>query len=267
MQDQTRLRDIGEMTFGRRKPRKPADDGVLGVAAASVLTTGRQQVPSDQIGLPPFRNICDLRITAANGTEHSGTAWFISPRTLVTAGHCLFVFNPDHTIHGMIRSVRVMPARRGEFDEQHSLFGWVDVDQENLVIHPRWEAGGELDFDYGAIRLPEPFAGLPGANDKFNFGDFTDQDLLAFPPTLSGYPDGVPEGTQWVEVNSIEQVTSHRVFYSLHTEQGQSGSPVFYRNGGENIACAIHHFGDTDFNAGVRINADVVAQLNEWSTN
>lgn len=262
LQDRTTLKDIAEMTFGRRKAFKRANAGVLGIAAAAALT--RQQVSSQDISRTPWRNICDLRITANDGTRHTGTAWFISPRTLVTAGHCLFVVNPDRPVHGMVRSVRVMPARRGEIDEDDSLFGWAEVDREDLVVHPRWEQG-DLDFDYGAIKLREPLPGLESVNDKFNYAHFGDQDLQQSMPTLSGYPDGVPEGTQWFEINRIMQVTSHRLFYTMNTEQGQSGSPVFFQDGNENIACAIHNFGDESLNSGVRINAEVVEQLNEWS--
>ena len=262
LQDQTTLKDIAEMTFGRRKAFKRANKGVLGMAAAAAL--GRRQVSSQDISFTPWRNICDLRITANDGTRHSGTAWFISPRTLVTAGHCLFVFKKNQPVHGMVRTVRVMPARKGELDEDHSLFGWAEVDRDDLVVHPRWEQG-DLNFDYGAIKLREPLPALANVNDKFNYAHFGDQDLEQSTPTLSGYPDGVPEGTQWFEVNRIMQVTSHRVFYTINTEQGQSGSPVFFQDGIEIIACAIHNFGDESLNSGVRINAEVVEQLNEWS--
>ena len=262
LQDQTTLKDIGEMTFGRRKTRKPANRGVLGTAVAAALT--RRQVSSQEIGLTPWRNICHLRITANDGTRHTGTAWFISPRTLITAGHCLFVFSPDSPGHGMVRSVRVMPARKGEIDEGHSLFGWAEVDREDLMVHPRWKLR-DLNFDYGAIKLREPLPGLDNANDKFNFGHFSDDDLVESTPTLSGYPAGLPEGLQFVEANRITQVTPHRVFYTINTELGQSGSPVFFRDGNENIACAIHNFGDESLNSGVRINGEVVDQLNEWS--
>jgi V8-like Glu-specific endopeptidase len=157
-----------------------------------------------------------------------------------------------------------MPARKGEIDEGHSLFGWAEVDREDLVVHPRWEQG-DLNFDYGAIKLREPIPGLDNPNDKFNFGHFSDDDLLDSTPTLSGYPDGLPEGLQFLEANRITELTSRRVFYTMNTEQGQSGSPVFFQDGNENIACAIHNFGDESLNSGVRINEAVVAQLNEWN--
>jgi V8-like Glu-specific endopeptidase len=251
------LRDIGELTFGKRRAAKPAGENILMESAAS--SADRSMVTN--VTQSPWRKICDLLITAADGTLHSGTGWFISPRTLVTAGHCVFVFKPGTSEHGMVRSILVMPARNGETSAAQSPFGWVEVPQTNLRVPQRWASNGELDFDYGAIILPEstPLGSKVGF---FGFGHFLDQDLGGSMPVLSGYPDDVPEGTQWMESNPIKQVTATRVFYDIFTFNGQSGSPVFFRD--TNIACAIHDFGDVSLNSGVRINPQVIAQLNAW---
>ena len=156
-----------------------------------------------------------------------------------------------------------MPARNGEVNEAQSPFGWAEVTSERLRVHPSWETG-DRNFDYGAIILPEPIAGLDAVNDKLNYAHFRSEDLEQSTPTLSGYPNDKPQGTQWFETDRIDHVTQHHVFYTLNTEGGQSGSPVFFRDGDENIACAIHYWGDTSFNSGVRINADVLEQLNAW---
>ena len=83
-------------------------------------------------------------------------------------------------------------------------------------------------------------------------------------PTLSGYPDNVPEGTQWRASNLIKEVEQARVAYKISTSSGQSGSPLFFRNDNRQIACAIHTFGNPPLNSGVRINQQVIAQLNTW---
>jgi V8-like Glu-specific endopeptidase len=88
--------------------------------------------------------------------------------------------------------------------------------------------------------------------------------LLANKPILSGYPDDVPEGTQWFERNPIKKLTPNRLFYDIFTVRGQSGSPVFFADATKQVACGIHNFGDAPFNSGVRINPAVVSQLNAW---
>ena len=159
-----------------------------------------------------------------------------------------------------------MPARNGETDAARSPFGWVEIPGQNLRVHPNWANNRDLGFDYGAIILPPLAPPLGTQVGFFGYGHFLDQDLGGTSPVLSGYPDNVPDGTQWAERNLIRQVTPNRVFYDIFTFAGQSGSPVFFRNNNRDIACAIHNFGDIPLNSGVRINPQVVAQLNAWRT-
>jgi glutamyl endopeptidase len=257
-----KLRDIGELSFSRprrRSVKQKPQSAIMEFAASPV-----QRVRVVNTKESPFRKICDLFITARDGSLHTGTAWFISPRTLVTAGHCISVFRPGTPTHGMVRKILVMPARNGEIDPSHSPFGWVEVPEENLRVHAGWSQHGNLDFDYGAIILPENLP-LGHAVGVFGYAHFADPTLLANRATLSGYPDDVPDGTQWFETNPIRQLNPNRLFYDIFTVRGQSGSPVFFGNSAQQVACAIHNFGDTPLNSGVRINADVVSQLNAWA--
>jgi V8-like Glu-specific endopeptidase len=58
----------------------------------------------------PWRQICALRIHAPTGTSYVGTAWFIGPGILATAGHCVFLRNEG----GWATSIDVIPGRRRE---------------------------------------------------------------------------------------------------------------------------------------------------------
>lgn len=254
-----KLRDIGELSFGRRKPkRRRRPEGGLEMAASPAE---RVRVPDTKV--IPFRKVCDLLITARDGSLGTGTAWFISPRTLVTAGHCVSVFRPGTPAHGLVSKILVMPARNGEMTSPPPPFSWVEVQQENLRVHEGWRLNGNLDFDFGAIILP-PSLPLGNIFGVFGFDHFTDPVLSANRPILSGYPDDVPEGTQWFERNPIKKLTPNRLFYDIFTVSGQSGSPVFFADATKQVACGIHNFGDVPFNSGVRINPAVVAQLNAW---
>jgi glutamyl endopeptidase len=255
---QRKLRDIGELSFGRRPKRR--SEPQFGVAGSVV---DRIRVPD--VSQTPFRKVCDLLITARDGSLHTGTAWFISPRTLVTAGHCIAVFQPGTATHGVVDKILVMPARDGETNAANSMFGWVEVPQQSLRVHDRWRLNGDLDFDYGAIILPPTFP-LGTKVGVFGFAHFPDQSLNGAKPTLTGYPDNVPDGTQWFERNLIKSVTANHIFYDIFTFGGQSGSPVFFVNNTQQIACAIHNFGDIPFNRGVRITQSVSNQLRAWQT-
>jgi len=255
------FKDIGLLSFGEKAIRKPSSDalGAAGAAAAGTLMD-REMVTDTRVS--PFRKICDLIITAADSSLHSGTAFFISPRTLVTCGHCLFVFQSGTSAHGMVRKVLVMPGRNGETDASQSLVGWVEVEQENLRVHDRWMNEGNLDFDYGVIILPDDTMG--NQLGFINCEHFSDQDLDEARATLAGYPDNAPDGTQWRETNPIKQVAPAHLFYDIFTFGGQSGSPVFFADENQQTACAIHNFGNIPFNRGVRITPSVKAQLKAW---
>jgi glutamyl endopeptidase len=255
------FKDIGFLSFDEETmPRnKPIENtGVFEIAANP---SDRQRAVNTRV--PPFRKVCDLIITAADGTRHSGTAWFIAPRMLLTCGHCLFVRSPGTATHGLIQKVLVMPARNGETQPGASLVGWVEVGQADLRVHERWQQEGNLDFDYGVIILP-PDKPLGAQVGIFLVDKFPDQFLRQTPPTISGYPDDVPEGTQWFETNHITEVDVAHLFYDIFTMPGQSGSPLFFTIDNKQVACAIHNFGAVPFNRGVRITQDVLNQLNAW---
>ena len=257
------FKDIGLISFGKKAILKRASksaEGGLGFGLAANVADRQRAVDTR---LSPFRKICDLVITGGDSTLHSGTAFFITPRTLVTCGHCLFVFRPGTSAHGPVRKVLVMPARNGETQASQSLVGWVEVTPENMRVHDRWRLEGNLDFDYGVLILP-PNQPLGAQVGFFNVSHFPDQALNGARPTLSGYPDNVPDGTQWFETNPIRQVAPARLFYDIFTFGGQSGSPVFFADNTQQTACAIHNFGNLPFNSGVRITPAVIAQLNAW---
>ncbi len=261
---QEKLRDIGELSFERPSAIAiPPTPGATPESAASPADRVKIVAPAQE----PWRMICDLVITAADGSLHSGTAWFISPRTLITAGHCISVFSPGKPANGKVRSIRVMPARNGETNAANSLFGWVDVPEQNLFAHSSW-VSGDLNFDYGAIVLPAGIKPLGDSQKWFLYGHFSDASLVNAEAVLAGYPDNVQEGTQWGERNLIKSLTATRVSYDIFTFAGQSGSPVFftYSNPDQYVACAIHNWGNASLNSGVRINPQVIEQLNAWAS-
>ena len=75
--------DIGEASFG------PAAETVHGA-------DDRTQISNTAVF--PWRAIASLLITAADNSTWIGTAWFVGPHTLMTAGHCVFIKNSGEMI-------------------------------------------------------------------------------------------------------------------------------------------------------------------------
>src|SRR5690242_4725402 len=62
----------------------PLDHGEIRLESV-IGTDQRQRVPDATS--EPWRKICCLTITGGNGAVARGTAWFVGPKTLLTAGH------------------------------------------------------------------------------------------------------------------------------------------------------------------------------------
>jgi glutamyl endopeptidase len=238
------LRDIGEASFG---PPPPARETVHG--------------PDDRIRITntsiyPWRVHASLLITAADNSAWIGTGWFISPRTLITAGHVVYIKNsgvPGRD--GWVKSINVMPGRNannlpyGTATSRifHSVTGWTE--------------DGDEHYDYGAIIIPTPLGETVGV---FGFGVFSDSDLRDSVGNIAGYPGDKPSGTLWYDNQRIASVTSRKVFYDIDTMGGQSGSAVYRFVGSDRIAIAVHAYGGARSNSGTRISRPVYDNMRAW---
>lgn len=237
------LKDIGEASFGE------TDAGL----EAIIGIDDRKEIGDTT--LFPHRAIASLLITARDDSRWVGTAWFISPRTLATAGHCVFIKNsgvPGRD--GWVKRITVIPGRKGT----QRPFGAKDSTSFRTVTG--WANSGNENSDYGAIVLPTPFAGTIGV---FDFGVFTDADLLTVDATVSGYPSDKP-GTQWFHSRKVTDVGPQKVFYDIDTVGGQSGAPVWRVTNDKPVAIAIHAYGGFTSNSGTRIDNTVNTNLTAW---
>lgn len=207
----------------------------------------------------PWRTNCSLQILAPDGEVMLGTAWFIGPHTLVTAGHCVFIHEAQGRYHDWARAIRVMPGRNGTslpFGAMvsvtfHSVAGWArDKD-------PR--------YDYGVIILPSDLGATVG---WVGIGALDDTELVTKLANISGYPGdkrNAEDGTQWYDTRKIVSVDSHQIHYEIDTWGGQSGSAVYLIEGEERLAVGIHAYGQSYFgNAATRITSSVHANLTAW---
>lgn len=241
------LRDIGEASFGAPPPAPAtvigADDRVR-ITATSTY---------------PWRAHASLLITAADGSQWIGTAWFIGPHTLATAGHCLFINNsgvPGRD--GWVRSISVMPGRNA------NTLPYGAITSTNFRSVRGWTESRDQNFDYGAIILSRDLGNQTG---WFGFGVFSDADTRGFTGNISGYPGDKPAGTQWYHARRVEAVSGRKVYYDIDTFGGQSGSAVYRIANGQRHAFAIHAYGvggGSNHNSGTRIVKAVYDNLVAW---
>ena len=204
----------------------------------------------------PWRAIASLRITARDNSIWIGTAWFISPRTLITAGHCVCIKHsgvPGRD--GWVRSISVMPGRNA------TALPYGAATSTVFKSTAGWTQSGLESYDYGAIVLPTPLGNTVGV---LGIGVYADGDLQTAEVGVSGYPADKPEGTQWYDAAAIASVDTQKVYYDIDTVGGQSGAPVFRTIGGRSVGVAVHAYGGTTTNSGTRVNSEVLQLMKSW---
>jgi glutamyl endopeptidase len=199
----------------------------------------------------PWRAICSLLITAQNNRQFIGTGWLISPRTVVTAGHCVFM----HEEGGWAKSIQVIPGRNDGAQPYGVHTGTA------LRSTTGWTNSKNRDFDYGAIILPSRpgdstgYFGLAVRNDPF---------LLGAALNLSGYPGDKGGRQQWFMAQRPKSVSDRVITYDIDTMGGQSGSPVWVVENGQRYGVGIHTNGSSSGNSATRINSQVFNNLVNW---
>jgi glutamyl endopeptidase len=241
--DLSGLDDIGAASFGA----PPQLESILGTDERVGIVNTEQY---------PWRVIASLLITAADNSQWIGTGWFISPRTLVTAGHCVFIKNSSVPGRdGWVKKIQVMPGRNG----RELPFGGISATEFWTV--QGWGAKGLENYDYGAIILPSVF---PRDLGHFAFGVFDDNKLLEATVNIAGYPGDKPKGTLWYDHRKVGSINADKVFYAADTAGGQSGAGVYIIHERQRIAVAVHAYGGITANSGTRISSQVFTNLESW---
>lgn len=240
----SKLRDIGEASFGTPPPR------------AETVHGPDDRVKITNTSVYPWRAHASLLITAADGSGWIGTGWFIGPHTLMTAGHVVYIKNsgvPGRD--GWVRSIDVMPGRNA------ASLPYGKVTSKNFRSVTGWANSGDENFDYGAIIIPTNLGDTTG---WFGFGVYSDADLTASVGNISGYPGDKPAGTQWYDAHRIASVNARKVYYDIDSFGGQSGSGVYRIINGGRYGIAIHAYGGATTNSGTRIVTPVFNNMVAW---
>lgn len=201
----------------------------------------------------PWRAICALRITAKDNTKWIGTGWLVSPRTVITAGHCVYL----HDHGGWPKSIEVIPGLNdttrpfgsGVATSFRSVQGWVNSKKR--------------EYDYGAIILPSSRR-LGDKTGVFGFAVRDNNYLMNAYLNLSGYPGDKGGNQQWFMARKAKSVAPRVIYYEIDTMGGQSGSPVWVKVGNARYAVGIHTNGFSAGNSATRIVTPVFNNIQTW---
>jgi V8-like Glu-specific endopeptidase len=201
----------------------------------------------------PWRCICSLKINAQDGSRWIGTAWLVGSRTLITAGHCVYIHNRG----GWATSIEVIPGRNGS---QRSFGSCVATSFRSVT---GWTNKKVRDYDYGAIILPEDCA-FGDQLGFFGYANLSNSSLNQLTINLAGYPGDKPVGTHWFHSRKLKSATPATFAYDIDTAGGQSGAPVWRLRNGQRHVVGIHTNGSPSGNSATRIASSVFNNIRNW---
>lgn len=199
----------------------------------------------------PWRMICQLIVTLPNGTKVKGTGWFIGPRTVMTAGHCVY----SHANGGWAKAIDVIPGMDANSKPYGSQVG------TSFRSVTGWTNERKTTHDYGCILLPDKTLGQRVG--WFGFAALIDSSLKNLLVNNSGYAGDKPTGTQWFNAGRITEVKEYQLRYLIDTYGGHSGSPVWRYRENKRHAVGIHAYGGCP-NAATRITRAVFNNMKNW---
>jgi glutamyl endopeptidase len=202
----------------------------------------------------PWRVICALRIYTAAGDQYVGTGWLAGPRTVITAGHCVYL----DAMGGWAERVEISPARNGR-DRPFSSIASTEFQSVR-----GWTIEGKAEHDYAAIILPADQA-VPEVG-HFGYAVYDAASLRGAYLNLSGYPADKDDGTQWWMARAGRKIDETRIYYDIDTAAGQSGAPVWRLDPKSNrrVVVGIHTNGAETGNSATRITQEVFANIERW---
>ncbi|WP_437813656.1 trypsin-like serine peptidase [Sorangium sp. So ce1078] len=216
--------------------------------------------------IPPYPAICALDIDFGPGHPSCpGTGWFIDPRVMVTAGHCLYngsfaqsisIYDTDGT-----KVAHVTPSRdNGGASPPHP---------PNFFIERSWYNhldAGASKHDYGAILLkPTDIIGEDQRqHSTIPYTFVEDTELDGAEVTIAGYPRTEPRRMH-SDTKKLIRCEETLMFYNAGTIKGQSGSPICVYRGGQQLCGVGIHTGSSakvgrpqvSSNVGIRITREL----------
>ena len=207
----------------------------------------------------PWRTVCRLFITAADGTQ-----WMCSGAIIgcpdghgyhvLTAGHCVYL----HDHGGWATSVKIVPGLDDDYMPYN--YAW----KTNTRSYTGWTVYQDHRYDWAVLTLDR------------NVGDYTgwmgrqtassSSSIYTGILNTAGYPSDKGGLTMWFDADYGRTANEYNHWYYMDTYGGQSGSPVWRYDGSSRYILTIHAYGDdgSGSNHGTRLNQDKYDRIITW---
>jgi alkaline phosphatase D len=218
----------------------------------------------------PWRWICKVAIRKNGRYHHGGTGVLISDRHVLTAAHVVAEVAQDRAQFDL----EVTPALSGNASLD-------TVASSSKPLIPSRYKSGELAFDYALIRLDKPLGtrrfkalkntplcywGSAACGAATVMNPVETRALVAKAAHSAGYPKNKGAATMWQVTGLLHSADSTRqvIWYTGDASEGQSGSPVWIREGNLYCLAGVLVAEGRSSSAVVPLTRDMVAQLRAW---
>lgn len=221
---------------------------------AAVLPAGTTRQPIANINDYPWCAHVLLSMRGPDNSRQIGTGWMSGPRTVITAGHCVYD-------EGWMRSIEVTP---GGFGGAFGSFPATHYDTTEAWVHGSGENRQKADL--GVIHLRDPIPGHPG---PLRYAAYSDSEIRAIIPnslSVAGFPAN-PFGTFIFDRGKLLDFNAPFLHYDVETFRGVSGAPVLHwGSDGVPTVIGVHHFNvRPSVNRAIRLGPGAASLLLMWT--
>ena len=225
-----------------------------GARVAATIPPGSSRQEVAHPGAFPWCSHVELILMLPAGGRAVGTGWVIGPRTVITAGHCVYD-------GGWMLNISVTP---GGTDS-----GFETVVAANFDAPDEWVNGigqERQKSDIGVVYVRDPF---PAPITPLNYAVYDDATMGAIAPgrlSAAGFPAN-PFGSFLVDRGDLTDFNAPFLHYNVETSRGQSGAPlVHWEDDHTPVVIGVHHFNVApNVNRAVRIGPNAAALLRSWT--
>ncbi|MBD0273321.1 MAG: trypsin-like serine protease, partial [Acetobacteraceae bacterium] len=187
----------------------------------------------------PWNTMVNLCRDFGDGQCAGCSGALVGPRRVLTAAHCLW------SLKRRAAPRRILVAA-GRSDRDTMPYGTVEA-RRYWVPRGFVDGPNRGEWDWGVIELPRPFPRIRRFPPVRPLPDAALARLAAQGRiTVAGYPSDRPIGTLWRHAERLVRFGRRRLFHTVDTCPGHSGSPILARLGGTAAVIGVHTAGLLD---------------------